>query len=48
MPSQCILIDDRDFNLECARELGMQTVLYKNLSQLRDELARFDIVIEDK
>lgn len=42
-PSECILIDDRELNLECARELGINTVLYNGVGQLRDELARFGV-----
>lgn len=44
-PAECILIDDRGLNLECARELGMNTIQYKNLAQLRDELARFGVTV---
>jgi len=46
--SECILIDDRGLNLECARELGMQTALYQSLPQLRDELARFGVTVDEK
>jgi putative hydrolase of the HAD superfamily len=42
-PAESILIDDRGLNLECARELGMKTVQFQNVPQLRDELARFGI-----
>ncbi|HXI24768.1 MAG TPA: HAD-IA family hydrolase [Pyrinomonadaceae bacterium] len=35
---ECIFIDDREVNLECPRELGLQTILYQNVSQLRDAL----------
>ena len=42
-PGECILIDDRGLNLECARELGMNTIQYKNLPQLREDLARFGV-----
>jgi putative hydrolase of the HAD superfamily len=44
-PSECILIDDRGLNLECARELGMNTIQYKNLAQLREDLARFGVTV---
>ena len=47
-PAECILIDDRGLNLECARELGMQTILFKDLAQLRADLAHFDILIDGK
>lgn len=43
VPGECILIDDRELNLECARELGIHTILYKNVAQLRDELARYGV-----
>jgi putative hydrolase of the HAD superfamily len=42
-PSACILIDDRGLNLECARELGMNTIQYKNLAQLLEDLARYGV-----
>jgi len=45
-PAECILIDDRDLNLEYARELGINTILYKSLSQLRDDLARFGVTAD--
>ncbi len=45
-PAECILIDDRELNLECARELGMNTVQYQNVAQLRDELQRFGVTVE--
>jgi putative hydrolase of the HAD superfamily len=35
---ECIFIDDREVNLECPRELGMETILYQSASQLRDAL----------
>ena len=35
---ECIFIDDREINLECPRELGLQTILYQDASQLRDAL----------
>ena len=35
---ECIFIDDREINLECPRELGMQTILYQSASQVWDEL----------
>lgn len=38
-PEACVMIDDRDLNLECARELGMHTIQFQNPAQLRDALA---------
>jgi putative hydrolase of the HAD superfamily len=42
-PGECILIDDRGLNLECARELGMNTILFRNAAQLREDLNRFGV-----
>ncbi|MGA8143895.1 MAG: HAD family phosphatase [Candidatus Acidiferrales bacterium] len=42
-PASCVMIDDRELNLECARELGLQTVQVKNLAQLKDDLARLGV-----
>ena len=47
-PAECILIDDLGLNLEVARELGMQTILFKDLAQLRNELAGFNISFSGK
>lgn len=47
-PKECLLIDDRGLNLECARELGMQTLQFQNIVQLRNDLARLGITTEDK
>jgi len=33
-------------NLECAREMGMQTVQFQNAAQLREELARLGVTAE--
>jgi putative hydrolase of the HAD superfamily len=38
-PAECVLIDDRGLNLECAREMGMQTIQFQNAEQLRADLA---------
>jgi putative hydrolase of the HAD superfamily len=45
-PEACVMIDDRDLNLECARELGMQTIQFQNVTQLREELARLGITAD--
>ena len=47
-PEECILIDDRGLNLECARELGMHTIQFKNVDQLRKDLAQQGIVVAGK
>ncbi len=37
-PDECIFIDDREVNLECPRELGIQTILFQDATQLKAEL----------
>jgi putative hydrolase of the HAD superfamily len=47
-PKACVMIDDRDLNLECARELGMETIQFQNVTQLRGDLARLGITLDGK
>jgi putative hydrolase of the HAD superfamily len=42
-PQECVMIDDRGLNLECAKELGMRVVQFQNARQLRDDLASLGI-----
>jgi putative hydrolase of the HAD superfamily len=42
-PAECAMIDDRGLNLECARELGMRTIQFQNVEQLRSDLARLGV-----
>lgn len=42
-PEECVLIDDRGLNLECAREIGMQGIQFQNVAQLRTDLAALGI-----
>jgi putative hydrolase of the HAD superfamily len=37
-PEECIFIDDRQLNLECARRLGMRTIHFQNPAQLAKDL----------
>jgi putative hydrolase of the HAD superfamily len=37
-PEECLFIDDREVNLECPRELGMATILFRDAEQLRRDL----------
>ncbi len=39
-PEECLFIDDRALNLECASRLGMHTIHYRNAEQLRIEFHR--------
>ena len=45
-PANCIFIDDREVNLECPRELGMNTILFHDAAQLRSELTEAGIELE--
>src|SRR5580693_5553345 len=42
-PQECVFIDDRGLNLELARELGMHTIQFQNVDQLRKDLAQLGI-----
>jgi len=42
-PGECVLIDDRGLNLECARELGMHTIQFQNVAQLKAELRQLGV-----
>jgi len=44
-PQECLFIDDREVNLECPRELGINTILFKAAAELRTELIRYGIAI---
>jgi len=44
-PEECIFIDDREVNLECPRELGINTILFKDAAQLRAELISGGVVL---
>ncbi len=43
-PSSTLMIDDRSDNLATAAGLGMQTVLFRSVAQLRDRLAALGLV----
>jgi len=43
-PEECIFIDDREVNLECPRELGINTILFRDAQQLRIELVSKGVV----
>jgi putative hydrolase of the HAD superfamily len=42
---ECQFIDDREVNLECPREMGLQTILYNSASELRNALPQHGIEI---
>jgi len=46
-PAECIFIDDREVNLECPRELGLTTILFRNAVELRRELREKGVEVGD-
>ncbi len=44
-PAECLYIDDRELNIESARQLGMQTILYRSHRQLLEELHRLEVKV---
>lgn len=42
---ECVFVDDRGLNLECARELGMHTIQFKNAGQLEADLKQLGVSI---
>ena len=42
-PAECVMIDDRGLNLECAREMGMRTIQFTGVTQLREDLAKLGV-----
>ena len=45
-PAECVLIDDRGLNLECAREMGMHTIQFKDVAQLRGDLEQLGVTAD--
>jgi putative hydrolase of the HAD superfamily len=45
-PAECVLIDDRALNLECARELGMHAIHFQTTAQLREDLAKLGVTVD--
>lgn len=44
-PQESLFIDDRELNLECAKQLGMRTIHFQNAAQLRQDLAANGIIV---
>jgi putative hydrolase of the HAD superfamily len=44
-PEESLFIDDRELNLECAKQLGMHTIHFQNAVQLRQELSANGVII---
>ena len=45
-PEECIFIDDREENVEPARELGIHGIQFQTVAQLRDDLARLGVTAD--
>jgi len=46
-PDECLFIDDRELNLECARQLQMRTIHFQGAAQLRRDLAASGVSISE-
>jgi putative hydrolase of the HAD superfamily len=44
-PEQCVFIDDRELNLECADRAGIKPVHFKNAHQLRASLRELGVAV---
>ena len=42
---ECIFIDDREVNLECPREMGFKTILFREADQLRSQLHELGVTL---
>jgi epoxide hydrolase-like predicted phosphatase len=42
-PEECVFVDDLQINIDAANELGINSVLYTNLDQLKKDFSRFEI-----
>jgi putative hydrolase of the HAD superfamily len=45
LPTECCFIDDRPLNLECPRQMGMQTIEMQDVEQLRRDLRKIQVEI---
>jgi len=45
---ECLFIDDRELNLECARQMGMHTIHFQSAAQLRQELEANGVTVGGK
>jgi putative hydrolase of the HAD superfamily len=47
-PDECVFIDDRELNLESARQLHIRTIHFQNAAQLRQDLAANGVTFDGK
>ncbi len=43
LPEECLFVDDRAVNLECAELVGMRTIEYHDAQQLQTDLAGYGV-----
>ena len=46
-PDECLFIDDRELNLECARQMRMRTIHFRDAAQLRRDLVASGVSIAE-
>ncbi|MBI5390607.1 HAD family phosphatase [Candidatus Woesearchaeota archaeon] len=45
-PNECVFVDDKEINLIAAKGLGIQTILFRNINQLKEELAELGVKVQ--
>ena len=45
-PAESIFIDDRELNVECAKQLGMHGIHFQNAKQLRNDLTGLGVTLD--
>lgn len=48
LPNECLFIDDSSKNIEAARKLGINAILFKTNEQLFNELKKYNIIVEKR
>jgi len=43
-PEEALMVDDREVNIEGAKKVGMQGIVYKNAEQFKKDLERFELI----
>ena len=43
-PERCLFVDDRERNCDAARAVGMDAIVFRSAEQLRQELARRELL----
>jgi putative hydrolase of the HAD superfamily len=48
VPEECVFVDDRELNLECARRLGLGVIHFRTPQQLREDLRRNGVALDSE